>query len=138
MKSNLHLKYSSFLVLGTLSIRKNTLTPVDTVTLSEAQVNILNKYIRAGAVDSSAGLLSKADEQIVEEVAPVVTVEEEKVEPVVVVPVVVETPVEAPIVPVEAVSEATQSSVKVESDDEVKAAPVATTTKQRKAAKTEG
>lgn len=76
MKTELTLKSSSFLFAGKIYLVKNRPSTVDAEALDSSTIGIINAQIRAGTVLSSNGELVKVEqkkEEIVEDIAPVVT-----------------------------------------------------------------
>ena len=62
MKTELTLKQSSFLFIESLNLIKNTPVEVESDTLTNKEVKIVNKYINSGGVASSNGLLPVKEE----------------------------------------------------------------------------
>lgn len=83
MKTKLTLKYSSFFFCNNLQLKKGTQTEIDSDTLTEKDITILNAYIRSGGIESSEGLIPVVLEDVSTTEQPVeapVEKEEPKVE----------------------------------------------------------
>lgn len=82
MKTKLTLKYSSFFFCNNLQLKKGTQTEIDSDTLTEKDITILNAYIRSGGIESSEGLIPVVLEDVsITEQPFEAPVEKEKEEP---------------------------------------------------------
>ena len=82
MKTKLTLKYSSFFFCNNLQLKKGTQTEIDSDTLTEKDITILNAYIRSGGIESSEGLIPVVLEDVSITEQPIeAPVEKEKEEP---------------------------------------------------------
>jgi hypothetical protein len=83
MKTILHLKQNSHFFIGNLNLQKHAPKEVEYASLSDTQINILNRYIRSGAVHSSEGYIPlptpmvapMVEETSIAEIAPEVLIE---------------------------------------------------------------
>lgn len=65
MKTILTLKASSMLFLGVINLYRHQPVEVDSTTLTDKDVRILNRVIKSGAVESTAGLFEEPTEDVV-------------------------------------------------------------------------
>lgn len=65
MKTILTLKASSMLFLGGINLYRHQPVEVDSTTLTDKDVRILNRVIKSGAVESTAGLFEEPTEDVV-------------------------------------------------------------------------
>ena len=81
MKTKLTLKYSSFFFCNSIQLKKGQETEVETDSLSNKDLTILNAYITSGGITSSEGLIPLVIEDvkiILEDEPQVVEDKEEK------------------------------------------------------------
>lgn len=116
MKTKLTLKYSSFFFCNSIQLKKGQETEVETDSLSNKDLTILNAYITSGGITSSEGLIPL----VIEDVK--ITLEDE--------PQVVEDKEEKPLE--EEVTEPEQK----EQEDVAEETPVKKTTTKRTTKKT--
>ncbi len=117
MKTKLTLKYSSFFFCNSIQLKKGQETEVETDSLSNKDLTILNAYITSGGITSSEGLIPL----VIEDVK--ITLEDE--------PQVVEDKEEKPIE-----EEVTEPEQKEQEDVAEEETPVKKTTTKRTTKKT--
>ena len=81
MKTKLTLKYSSFFFCNSIQLKKGQETEVETDSLSNKDLTILNAYITSGGITSSEGLIPLVIEDVkitLEDEPQVVEYKEEK------------------------------------------------------------
>ena len=80
MKTKLTLKYSSFFFCNSIQLKKGQETEIETDSLSNKDLTILNAYITSGGITSSEGLIPLVieDVKITSEDEPQVEDKEEK------------------------------------------------------------
>lgn len=81
MKTKLTLKYSSFFFCNSIQLKKGQETEVETDSLSNKDLTILNAYITSGGITSSEGLIPLIIEDVkitLEDESQVVEDKEEK------------------------------------------------------------
>ena len=116
MKTKLTLKYSSFFFCNSIQLKKGQETEVETDSLSNKDLTILNAYITSGGITSSEGLIPL----VIEDVK--ITLEDE--------PQVVEDKEEKPL------EEEVTEPEKKEQEDVAEETPVKKTTTKRTTKKT--
>lgn len=117
MKTKLTLKYSSFFFCNSIQLKKGQETEVETDSLSNKDLTILNAYITSGGITSSEGLIPL----VIEDVK--ITLEDE--------PQVVEDKEEKPLE-----EEVTEPEQKEQEDVTEEETPVKKTTTKRTTKKT--
>ena len=120
MKTKLTLKYSSFFFCNSIQLKKGQETEVETDSLSNKDLTILNAYITSGGITSSEGLIPL----VIEDVK--ITLEDE--------PQVVEDKEEKPLE--EEVTEPEQEEQEEQEDVAEEETPVKKTTTKRTTKKT--
>ena len=116
MKTKLTLKYSSFFFCNSIQLKKGQETEIETDSLSNKDLTILNAYITSGGITSSEGLIPL----VIEDVK--ITLEDE--------PQVVEDKEEKPL------EEVTEPEQKEQEDVAEEETPVKKTTTKRTTKKT--
>ena len=116
MKTKLTLKYSSFFFCNSIQLKKGQETEIETDSLSNKDLTILNAYITSGGITSSEGLIPL----VIEDVK--ITLEDE--------PQVVEDKEEKPL------EEEVTEPEKKEQEDVAEETPVKKTTTKRTTKKT--
>ena len=91
MKTKLTLKYSSFFFCNSIQLKKGQETEIETDSLSNKDLTILNAYITSGGTTSSEGLIPlviedvkitlEDESQVVEDKEEEIPLEEEVTEP---------------------------------------------------------